>query len=219
MVKSLSLSLPSHPPLCGGEIVKVEGGLYVLLLERMDDEPSAYKGVPLREWAPVLVDLLVHEDLIEEVVGRISPAILQIARALKRRPVNFLRDEDEFLRKVITVQWGSEMCLTEPWQRVVCCRKATILITEKADISLLRFSRFGKASVKELPGGELEVVLTAGAAYFTGGYDALPDGGIVKKDPSVKVFIEGEEFPLNEGEDFALYVREGEDLPEARVIF
>jgi len=168
------LLLPTLPPLKGGEIVRVEGGLYVLLLERMDDEPSAYKGVPLREWAPVPVDLLVHEDLIEEVVGRISPVLLKIARALKRRPVNFLRDKDEFLREIIAVQWGSEFCLTEPWQRVVCCRKATILITEKADISLLRFSRFGKASVKELPGGELEVVLEAGTTYFTGGYDALP---------------------------------------------
>jgi len=219
MVKSLSLSLPSHTPLYGGEVVKVEGGLYVLLLERMDDEPSAYKGVPLREWAPVPVDLLVHEDLIEEVVGRISPVLLKIARALKRRPVNFLRDKDEFLRKVIAVQWGSEFCLTEPWQRVVCCRKATILITEGADLSLLRFSRFGKASVKELPDGKLEVVLQAGTTYFTGGYDALPDGGVIKKGPSVKLFIEGEEVPLNEDEDLVLYVRGDESLPEARVVF
>jgi hypothetical protein len=200
-------------------VVKVEGGLYVLLLERMDDEPSAYKGVPLKEWEPFPVDLLVHEDLIEEVVGWYFPTLLQKARAMERRPVDFLRDKDEFLRKVIAVQWGSELCLTEPWQRVVCCRKATILITEKADISLLRFSRFGKASVKELPGGEIEVVLEAGTAYFMGGYDALPDGRIIRKGPSVKLFVEGEEVLLDEGEDLVLYVREGEDLPEVRVVF
>jgi len=219
MEKASLLNLPSLPPLKGGEIVKVGEDLYVLLLERMDDEPSAYKGVPLKEWEPVPVDLLVHEDLIEDVVGWYFPTLLQKARAMARRPVDFLRDKDEFLRKVIAVQWGSELCLTEPWQRVVCCRKATILITEKADISLLRFSRFGKASVKELPGGEIEVVLEAGTTYFTGGYDALPDGRIVKKDPSVKLFIEGEEVPLNEGEDLVLYVRGDESLPEVRVVF
>jgi hypothetical protein len=120
---------------------------------------------------------------------------------------------------VIAVQWGSEFCLTEPWQRVVCCRKATILITESADISGLKFSRFGEASLRELPSGELEVVLTAGAAYFNGRVEALPDGRIVKKGPSVKAFIEGEEVLLDEDEDLVLYVREGEGLPEVRVVF
>jgi hypothetical protein len=218
MEKTKLLSLPTLPPLKGGEIVKVEEDLYVLLLEPLADEPGAYKGVPLKEWEPFPVDLLVHEELIEDVVGWYFPALLQKARALERRPVNFLRDKDEFLRKVVAVQWGSEFCLTEPWQRVVVCKKATILITEGADISLLRFSRFGKASLKELPDGKLEVVLHAGAAYFTGGYDALPDGGIVKKSAPVKVFVEGEEVLL-EDEDLVLYVREGEDLPEVRVIF
>ena len=216
---SLSIHFPSLPPLRGGEIVKVGEDLYVLLLEPLADEPSAYKGVPLKEWEPFPVDLLVHEDLIEDVVGWYFPTLLQKARALDRRPVNFLRDQDEFLRKVIAVQWGSEFCLTEPWQRVVCCRKATILITEKADIGLLRFSRFGKASLKELPDGKLEVVLHAGATYFMGGYDALPDGRIVKKGPSVKVFVEGEEVLLDEDEVFVLYVRGDESLPEVRVIF
>jgi hypothetical protein len=220
MEQTLPLSLPYLPPLKGGEIVKVGEDLYVLLLERMADEPSAYKGVPLREWEPVPVDLLVHEDLIEDVVGWYFPALLKKARELKRRPVSALRDkDDEFLREVIAVQWGSELCLTEPWQRVVVCKKATILIRKEADLSLLRFSRFGKASVKELPSGELEVVLEAGAAYFTGGYDALPDGGIVKKGLSVKLFIEGEEVVLNEDEDLVLYVRGDESLPEVRVIF
>ncbi len=219
MEKTSLHSLPSLPPLRGGEIVKVEGDLYVLLLEPLVDEPGAYKGVPLKEWEPVPVDLLVHEDLIEDVVGWYFPALLQKARELKRRPLDFLRDKDEFLREVIAVQWGSEFCLTEPWQRVVVCRKATILITESADISGLKFSRFGKASVKELPGGELEVVLQAGAAYFTGGYDALPSGRVVKTGPSVKAFVEGEEVLLNEDEDLVLYVRGDESLPEARVIF
>ncbi len=218
-MEKTSLQLPSLPPLKGGEIVKVGEDLYVLLLEPLADEPGAYKGVPLKEWEPVPVDLLVHEDLIEDVVGWYSPTLLQIARGLNRRPVDFLRDKDEFLREVIAVQWGSEFCLTEPWQRVVCCRKATILITEGADLSLLRFSRFGKASVKELPGGNIEVALQAGAAYFTGGYDALPDGRIIKKGPSVKLFVEGEEVLLEEDEDLVLYAREGEDLPEVRVIF
>jgi hypothetical protein len=220
MEKALLLSLPPFPPLKGGEIVKVEEDLYVLLLEPLADEPGAYKGVPLKEWEPFPVDLLVHEDLIEDVVGWYFPTLLQKARALERRPVDFLRDkDDEFLREVIAVQWGSEFCLTEPWQRVVVCRKATILITEGAELSALRFSRFGKASVKELPDGKLEVALEAGAAYFTGGYEALPDGRIIKTGPSVKLFIEGEEVLLDEGEDLVLYVREGEDLPEVRVIF
>ena len=219
MEKLLPLNLPSLPPLKGGEIVKVEEDLYVLLLEPLADEPGAYKGVPLKEWTPVPVDLLVHEELIEDVVGWYFPSLLKIARELKRRPVSFLRDKDEFLRKVLAVQWGSEFCLTEPWQRVVCCRKATILISKEADISLLRFSRFGKASLKELPDGNLEVVLTAGTAYFTGGHDVLPDGGIVKKGASVKLFVEGEEVLLDEDEDLVLYVREGEDLPEVRVLF
>jgi len=219
MKQSLSLSLPSYPPLKGGEIVKVGEGLYALLLEPLADEPEAYKSVPLRKgtYEIVPVDLLVHEELIEEVVGSISPSLLQIARGIERRPVDFLRDKDEFLREVIAVQWGSEFCLTEPWQRVVVCRKATILITEGANMSALRFSRFGKASVRELPDGKLEVALEAGAAYFTGGYEALPDGGIVKKGPSVKVFVEGEEVLL-EDEDLVLYVRGDEGLPEVRVV-
>jgi hypothetical protein len=219
MKQSLSLSLPSYPPLKGGEIVKVGEGLYALLLEPLADEPEAYKSVPLRKgtYEIVPVDLLVHEELIEEVVGSISPSLLQIARGIERRPVDFLRDKDEFLREVIAVQWGSEFCLTEPWQRVVVCRKATILITEGANMSALRFSRFGKASVRELPDGNLEVALEAGAAYFTGGYEALPDGGIVKKGPSVKVFVEGEEVLL-EDEDLVLYVRGDEGLPEVRVV-
>ena len=195
---SLQLSLPSLPPLRGGEIVKVGEDLYVLLLERMDDEPSAYRGVPLKEWEPFPVDLLVHEELIEDVVGWYFPSLLKKARALERRPLDFLRGKDEFLRQVEAVRWGSEFCLAEPWQRVVCCKKATILINEGADLSALRFSRFGKASVRELPSGELEVVLTAGAAYFTGEHDVLPNGRIIKKGPSVKLFIEGEEVLLDE---------------------
>ncbi len=92
-------------------------------------------------------------------------------------------------------------------------------ITESADVSGLKFSRFGEASVRELPSGELEVVLHAGAAYFYGGTEVLPDGGIVKKGAPVKVFVEGEEVLLEEDEDLVLYVREGEALPEVRVIF
>ena len=200
--------------------MKVGEGLYALLLEPLADEPEAYKSVPLRKgtYEIVPVDLLVHEELIEEVVGSISPSLLQIARGIERRPVDFLRDKDEFLREVIAVQWGSEFCLTEPWQRVVVCRKATILIADSAILSGFRFSRFGKASVKELPDGNLEVALEAGAAYFYGGYDTLPDGRIVKKGPSVKAFVEGEEVLLREDEDLVLYVRGDEDLPEARVV-
>jgi hypothetical protein len=221
MEKTSLLSLPHLLPLKGGEVVKVEGGLYALLLEPLADEPSAYKSVPLREGTlePVPVDLLVHEEMIEEVVGRVSPSLLQIARGIKRRPVCALGNGDEFLRKVMAVQWGSEFCLTEAWQRVVVCKKATILITEEADFSLLKFSRFGEVSVKELPDGKLEVVLSAGAAYFTGGYEVLPDGRIIKKGPSVKVFVEGEEVLLGEDEDIVLYARENENLPVVRVIF
>jgi len=216
----LPIILPSLPPLRGGEIVKVEEGLYVLLLEPLADEPGAYRGVPLVNKGTlkaVPVDLLVHEELIEEVVGRVSPEDLERIRGVKRHPIN------EDWREISPVLWGlhvgSEYCLTEPWQRVVVCKKATILISKEADISLLRFSRFGKASVKELPDGNLEVVLQAGAAYFTGGHDVLPDGGIVKKGASVKLFIEGKEVLLEEDEDLVLYVREGEDLPEVRVLF
>jgi hypothetical protein len=215
---SLSLSLPSHPPLKGGEVVKVEGGVYALLLEPLDYEPGAFDSVPLREGTlePVPVDLLVHEELIEEVVGCATPLLLQEAR--ERKGHVSLRDR-VLLRQVEAVQWGSEFCLTEPWQRVVVCKKATILITEGADLSALRFSRFGKASVKELPDGKLEVVLEAGTAYFTGGHEALPDGRIIKKGPPVKVFIEGEEVLLDEDEDLVLYVRGDESLPEVRAIF
>ena len=220
MEKLLSLNLPSLPPLRGGEIVKVGEDLYVLLLEPLADEPGAYRGVPLVNKGTlkaVPVDLLVHEELIEEVVGRVSPEDLERIRGVKRHPIN------EDWREISPVLWGlhvgSEYCLTEPWQRVVVCKKATILISKEADISLLRFSRFGKASVKELPDGNLEVVLQAGAAYFTGGHAVLPDGGIVKKGASVKLFIEGKEVLLEEDEDLVLYVREGEDLPEVRVLF
>jgi len=219
MEQAFLLSLPSLSPLKGGETVKVGEDLYVLLIEPLADEPGAYKGVPLKEWELFPVDLLVHEDLIEDVVGWYFPALLQKARELDRRPVSVLGNKDEFLREVIAVQWGSEFCLTEPWQRVVVCKKATILITEGADLSALRFSRFGKASVKELPDGKLEVVLERGAAYFTGGHDALPNGRIIKKGPSVKLFIEGEEVLLDEDEDLVLYVRGDESLPEVRVIF
>jgi len=220
MEKALLLTnfLSHFPPLKGGEVVKVGEDLYVLLLEPLADEPGAYRGVPLKEWEPFPVDLLVHEDLIEDVVGWYSPSLLKKARAMERRPVDFLRDKDEFLSKVIAVQWGSEFCLTEPWQRVVVCKKATILIAEDVILSGFRFSRFGKASVKELPDGNLEVVLEAGAAYFAGGHEVLPSGRIIRKGPSVKLFIEGEEVLLDEGEDLVLYVRGDESLPEVRVI-
>jgi hypothetical protein len=217
-MEKVLLNLPLFPPLKGGEVVKVEGGIYALLLEPLDYEPGAFNSVPLREGAlePVPVDLLVHEELIEEVVGCAASLLLQEAR--ERKGHVSLRDR-VLLRQVEAVQWGSEFCLTEPWQRVVCCRRSTILITEGADLSALRFSRFGKASVKELPDGKLEVVLEAGAAYFTGGHEALPNGRIIKTGPSVKVFVEGEEALLEEDEDLVLYVREGEDLPEVRVVF
>ena len=167
------------------------------------------------------MDLLVHEELIEEVVGVAHPLLLEVARDAKKRPVWVLgKEEDEpFLRKLRAIQWGSEFCLTEPWQRVVCCRKATILITESADLGLLKFSRFGEASIKELPSGELEVVLEAGTTYFSGEADVLPDGRIIKKGAPVKVFVEGEEVLLDEDEDLVLYVRGDESLPEVRVIF
>jgi len=222
MVKSL-LNLPSLPPLKGGEVVKVDEGVYALILEPLADEPSAYRSVPFKEGAfeMVPVDLLVHEELIEEVVGVAHPLLVEVAREVKKRPVWVLgKEEDEdFLRTLRAIQWGSEFCLTEPWQRVVVCRKATILISQEADLSLLKFSRFGEASVKELPDGRLEVVLTAGAAYFYGGTEVLPDGRIVKKGAPVKVFVEGEEVLLEEDEDLVLYVRGDESLPEVRVIF
>jgi len=223
MVKTVP-TLPALPPLRGGEVVKIKGeeDVYVLLIQPLDDEPGAYKGVPFKgTYEMVPVDLLVHEELIEEVVGVVHPLLLEVAREAKKRPVWVLGSEENepFLRKLRAIQWGSEFCLTEPWQRVVCCRKATILISQEADLSLLKFSRFGEASVKELPSGEVEVVLHAGAAYFSGEADVLPDGRVIKKGPSVKVFVEGEEVVLDGDEDLALYVREGEDLPEVRVIF
>jgi hypothetical protein len=224
MEKVSLLTLPSLPPLKGGEVVKIKGeeDVYVLLIQPLDDEPGAFRSVPFKGmYEMVPVDLLVHEELIEEVVGVAHPLLLEVAREAKKRPVWVLGSEkgEELLRKLRAIQWGSEFCLTEPWQRVVCCRKATILITESADISGLKFSRFGRASVRELSDGKLEVVLQAGAAYFYGGIEVLPDGRLVKTGPSVKVFIEGEEVLLDEDEDLVLYVREGEDLPEVRVIF
>jgi hypothetical protein len=223
MVKTVP-TLPTLPPLKGGEVVKIkeEEDVYVLLIQPLADEPGAYKGVPLRgRFELVPVDLLVHEELIEEVVGVAHPLLLEVARDAKKRPVWVLgKEEDEpFLRKLRAIQWGSEFCLTEPWQRVVCCRKATILITESADLGLLKFSRFGEASIKELPSGELEVVLEAGTTYFSGEADVLPDGRIIKKGAPVKVFVEGEEVLLDEDEDLVLYVRGDESLPEVRVIF
>jgi len=223
MGKVSLLSLPTHPPLRGGEVVKVDEGLYALILEPLADEPGAYRSVPFKEgtFEMVPMDLLVHEELIEEVVGVAHPLLLEVAREAKKRPVWVLgKEEDEpFLRKARAVQWGSEFCLTEPWQGVVVCKKATILITESADISGLKFSRFGEASVKELPSGELEVALQAGAAYFYGGIEVLPSGDTIKKGAPVKLFVEGEEVLLEEDEDLVLYVRGGEDLPEVRVIF
>jgi hypothetical protein len=215
-------SLPHLPPLKGGEVVKVKGeDVYVLLLEPLADEPEAYKGVPVvrnRDALKVVpVEILLHEELIEEVVDGVSPDDLQRIRGVKRHPIN-----DDW-REISPVIWGvhvgSEFCLTEPWQRVVVCKRATILITKGADLSTLRFSRFGEASVKELPDGNLEVVLLAGAAHFSGRYEALPNGGIVRISVPVKVFVGGEEVLLEEDEDLVLYVREGEDLPEVRVVF
>jgi hypothetical protein len=172
-MEKASLSLPPFPPLKGGEVVKVDEGLYALILEPLVDEPGAYRSVPFKEgtFEMIPVDLLVHEELIKEVVGRAHPLLLEVAREAEKLPVGFLRaKDDEVLRRVIAVQWGSEFCLTEPWQRVVVCRKATILINKEADLSLLKFSRFGEASLRELPSGELEVVLTAGAAYVSDRY-------------------------------------------------
>jgi hypothetical protein len=225
MEKTL-LSLPTLPPLKGGEVVKVkEKDIFLLLVKPLEDEPEAYSGVPLAKrpdgaFEPVPVDLLVHEELIEKAVWRVPSEYLQKIKGIKRYPVdNRWRDSTTFLSVIWELQVGSEYCLTEPWQRVVVCKKATILISKEADVSLLRFSRFGKASVKELPSGELEVVLTAGAAYFSGRVEDLPDGGVVKKGAPVKVFVGGEEVLLEEDEDLVLYVREGEDLLEVRVIF
>jgi hypothetical protein len=220
----LSISLPTLPPLKGGEVVKVDEGVYALILEPLVDEPGAFRSVPFKEgtFEMVPVDLLVHEELIKKVVGKAHPLLVEVAREAKKRPVWVLGSEENepFLRKARAVQWGSEFCLTEPWQRVVCCRKATILITESADISGLKFSRFGEASVKELPSGGLEVVLHAGAAHFNGRVEAGPNGRILLEEaPPVKVFVEDEEVRLEKGENLVLYVREGEDLPEVRVIF
>jgi hypothetical protein len=216
------LSLPQHPPLKGGEFVKIEEGVYALILEPLADEPGAYRSVPFKgTFEMVPVDLLVHEELIEGVVGKVHPLLLEIAREVKKRPVWVLgkEEDEEFLRRLMAIQWGSEFCLTEPWQRVVVCKKATILITESADLGLLKFSRFGKASVRELPSGELEVVLTAGTAYFYGGIEVLPSGDTIKKGAPVKLFVEGEEVVLDQDEDLVLYVRGDESLPEVRVIF
>jgi hypothetical protein len=190
-----SLILPTLPPLRGGEVVKIKGeeDVYVLLIEPLADEPGAYRGVPIKGlYEMVPVDFLVHEELIEEVVGRAHPLFLEIARETKKRPVWVLGSEEKepFLRKLRAIQWCSEFCLTEPWQRVVVCKKATILITEEADLSLLRFSRFGEASLRELPSGELEVVLLAGAAYFSGRTEVLPNGDIIKEGAPVKLFVE-----------------------------
>jgi len=218
----LSLTLPIYPPLKGGEVVKVkEEEIFLLLVKPLEDEPEAYRGVPLVKTRGTLkavpVELLIHEELIKEVVGRVSPDDLQRIRGGKRHPIS------EDWREISPVLWGlhvgSEYCLTEPWQRVVVCKKATILISKEADISLLKFSRFGEASVKELPSGELEVALQAGAAYFSGRFEDLPSGDTIKKGAPVKVFVEGEEVLLSEDEDLVLYVRGDESLPEVRVIF
>jgi hypothetical protein len=221
-----TLSLPHLSPLRGGEVVKVkEKGIFLLLVKPLEDEPEAYSGVPLVKrpdgsLEPVPVDLLVHEELIEKVVWRVSSDYLQKIKGIKRYPVDDRwRDSTTFLSVIWRLQVGSEYCLTEPWQRVVVCKKATILISKEADISLLRFSRFGEVSVKELPDG-LEVVLEAGAAHFNGRVETAPNGRILLEEaPPVKVFVGDEEVHLEKGEDLVLYAREGEDLPEVRVLF
>jgi hypothetical protein len=148
MEKASLITLPQLPPLRGGEVVKVkEKDIFLLLVKPLEDEPEAHSGMPLVRrpdgaYEPVPVDLLVHEELIEKVVWRVSSDYLERMRDVKRHPIS-----DDW-REISPVLWGlqvgSEYCLTEPWQRVVVCKKATILITEEADLSLLRFSRFGE---------------------------------------------------------------------------
>lgn len=216
------LSLPQHPPLKEGDVVKIKGeeDVYVLLLEPLEDEPGAYRGLPFKgrhELVPV--DLLVHEELIEEVVGKAHPLLVEIAREMEKTPVWSLKGEDEFVLTLRAIQLGSEYYLTEPWERVVVCKKATILITEGADLSSLKFSRFGEASVRELPSGELEVVLLAGTASFSGRVEVSPEGRVLSEEPPpVKVFVGDKELTLEDGEDLVLYARGDESLPEVRVL-
>jgi hypothetical protein len=204
-----SISLPSLPPLKGGEVVKVRGkDIFLLIVEPLEIWPGAYSCVPFiknRNKPPGFetppLKIFLHEELIEEVVDRVPLYYLEEVRGME---MHFVVGED--WRIITPVLWEIQK-ISNSYDEVefISCRKASILITKEADISLLRFSRFGSASAKTLPDGSIEVVLYEGIAYFYG--DAVP----------VEV-IENGEGDIFFG-PFAIWVREGEDLPEVRVIF
>ncbi len=210
-----ALVLPSLPPLRGGEIVKVkEKGLTFLLLEPWELCPDAYVSVPVLknrnkplgiETLPL--EVVLHEELIEGVIGRVPLYYLEQVRGVRRHPVRL----DENWKEISPVLWEIQDVSFEAMHetfdergrfKIVDCKKATISIFKETVISLLRFSRFGSASLKVIPGGT-EIVLSSGTFYFYG------------RNIPVEVVKNGEDFLFDK--PFAVRVREGTSLPEVRV--
>jgi len=210
-----SLTIPSLPPLSGGEIVKVKGvGITFLLLKPWENCPDAYASVPVLKnrnkplgIEALPLELVLHEELIEGVIGRVPLYYLEQVRSVQRHFVRL----DEDWKGISPVLWELQdmsfgvmyETFNESWE-MLSSRKATILISKEADDSLLRFSRFGKASARVLPEG-IEVVLSAGTFYFYG------------RDIPVEIVKNGEDFLIDR--PFAIRVREGKYLPEVRVVF
>jgi hypothetical protein len=210
-----TLSLPSLPPLSGGEIVKVKGvGITFLLLEPWETCPDVYASVPVLKnrnkplgIEALPLEVVLHEELIEGVIGRVPLYYLGQVRSVQRHFVRL----DEGWKGISPVLWElqdmsfgvMDETFNESWA-MLSARKATILISKEADLSLLRFSRFGSASARVLSEG-IEVVLSAGTFYFYG------------RDIPVELVKNGEDFLIDR--PFAIRVREGEDLPEVRVVF
>lgn len=200
-----SLVIPHLPPLKGGEVVKVRGkDLFLLIVEPLEIWPGAYSCVPLIknmnqplgiETPPL--EIFLHEELIEEVVDEVPLYYLEEVRGMKR---HFVVGEE--WRKITPLLWEVQEMNPEEME-VLTCKRASIFISKEADISLLRFSRFGSASAKALPDGSIEVILYKGIAYFYG------------ESSSVEVFRKGKRVSVEE--PFALWVREGKCLPEVRV--
>ncbi|MFZ8861915.1 MAG: hypothetical protein ACO2PP_15630 [Thermocrinis sp.] len=142
------------------------------------------------------LEIFLHEELIEEVVDEVPLYYLEEVRGMKR---HFVVGEE--WRKITPLLWEVQEMNPEEME-VLTCKRASIFISKEADISLLRFSRFGSASAKALPDGSIEVILYKGIAYFYG-------------ESSVEVFRKGKRVSVEE--PFALWVREGKCLPEVRV--
>ncbi|MCI4453771.1 MAG: hypothetical protein JHC25_02355 [Thermodesulfobacterium sp.] len=203
-----SLVLPSLPPLRGGEVVKVKGkGVYLLLLKPLEILPGVYASVPFvntteGDIATLPLEVYLDEELIEEVVARVPSDYLEKVQGSQR----YFVDDD--WRVITPVLWEIQGMSAEYFKEMLCpisCKKATIIISERCDFNLFKFSRFGRVSARKLPNGRLEVILQEGTFYFYG------------KRIRVEV-VQGSKRRITERGRFALCVEEGKDLPEMRVV-